>query len=91
MLWDQPHRPTELETSTVDLRMRLHHTVLQLGQMALAKLLPVEGSVVVNTTTTNMMLATPTAQRHNTEVHQDEQKWVVNLSSAMYKLDEIPG
>jgi hypothetical protein len=44
-----------------------------------------------HTTTTNTTQAIHTAQTHNTEVHQDEQRFQANPSFAMFKLGGTHG
>jgi len=68
--------------------MHRHHIVLRIDQMDLERQPP---PWVDNTTTTNTTLATHMAQKHNTEVHQDEQRCQGSLSSATCKLDGTHG
>jgi hypothetical protein len=66
--------------------MHHHHTVPRIAQTDLEKFLLLE-----HTTTTNTTQAIRTVKTHNTEVHQDEQRFQANPSFAMFKLGGTHG
>jgi len=80
------HAAQHRRTDRRSLRMHRHHTVPRIAQMGLERFLLLE-----HTTTTNTTQAIHTAQTHNTEAHQDEQRFQANPSFAMFKLGGTHG